>query len=79
MTKLTKKQGLEYKQQWANVESVQIQELQKTPMSLKFNQLCSLMDSFPFILDKKREKEEKEIRARWMKLKKGKRQDHGRS
>ena len=71
MIKLSKKQALVYQQRWERIELAQTQELQRTPMSLKFKQLCLLMNSFSFIsLDKKREKKTEEVRKYWTVLKK---------
>ena len=70
MKKLTKKQAVIYKQRWQQVESIQIQELRTTPVFLKFKQLCFLMNSFPFTQkDKRRDKDVKAIRQRWVTLK----------
>ena len=78
MIKLTKKQASAYKKKWKMVERVQAQEFQATPMSLKFKQLCVLMNSFRYLsVDKPREREISHIRQRWMALKK--RWEHGRS
>ena len=78
MIKLTKKQAIAYKKKWRMVERVQAQESQTTPMSLKFKQLCILMNSFPYLLvGKQREREISNIRQRWMVLKR--RWEHGRS
>ena len=71
MIKLTKKQAVTYKRQWQQVESMHIQELRRTSMSLKFKQLCFLINSFHFRpIDKRREKEVKAVRWHWMILKK---------
>ena len=78
MINLTKKQAVAYQKKWKMVERVQVQESQATPMSLKFKQLCILMDSFRYPpVDKPREREISYIRQRWMLLKK--RWEHGRS
>ena len=70
MIKLAKKQALIYQQRWERIALVQNQELQRTPLSLKFKQLCLLMNSFPFIpIDKKREKKVGEVRKYWAVLK----------
>ena len=70
MIKLSKKQALIYQQRWERIELVQTQELQRIPVSLKFKQLCLLMNFFPFIsLDKKREKKIEEVRKYWTALK----------
>ena len=72
MIKLTKKTASIYKQKWQQVELMQIQELQTTSMSLKFKQLCFLMNSFRLThADKKRNKEVAIVRRRWISLKKG--------
>ena len=71
MIKLTKKQIGEYQQRWRRIELFQSKEVRLIPMSLKFKQLCFLMNSFPFLVfDKSREKETKSIRRRWITLKK---------
>lgn len=71
MIKLTKKQAIEYKQRWQETALIQTEELQTTPMSLKFRQLCFLMDSFHFPRkDQNREKEIAAVRRRWLNLKK---------
>jgi len=71
MIKLSKKQAAVYKQRWREVESVQIQELQTTPMSSKFKQLCLLMNSFnPSRPAPDREKKIDAIRRRWIMLRK---------
>ncbi len=70
MIELTKKQGVSYKRRWQKVKSKQIEELQTMPMSLKFKQLCLLMDSFPAMQeDKNRDDEVSAIRQRWITLK----------
>ena len=70
MIKLTKKQADAYKKRWQRVESIQTQELRRTPMSLKFKQLCFLMNSFHSMpIDKRREREVKTVRCHWMILK----------
>lgn len=71
MMKLTKKQAALYKQRWQRVETMQRKELQSAPLSLKFKQLCLLLDSFPSRKpDVKRYKEVNEVRRRWVALKK---------
>lgn len=71
MIKLTKKQAELYKQRWQQIESIQTQELRSTPMSLKFKQLCLLMNFFySRQLNREREKEVSVIRRRWIILKK---------
>lgn len=71
MIKLTKKQAFIYKQRWKRVELVQVQEIRTASISLKFTQLCLLMNSFPCIpLDKHREHEVKKVRKSWVALKK---------
>lgn len=70
MIQLTKKQALRYKRRWREVEAMQIQEMRTTPVSLRFKQLCVLMDSFHFARkDKKREKEVDTILRSWLILK----------
>ncbi len=77
MIKLTKKQARIYKQRWEQVELVNVQELQTTPMPLKFKQLCLLMNSFhPAPTDKKDEREISKIRQRWITLKRRWEHDH---
>ena len=69
MIKLTKRQAVEYKKKWRQVELAQVLELRKTPMPLKLKQLCLLMNSFHFMpLDKVREKEVGTICGRWAKI-----------
>lgn len=71
MIKLTKKQAGIYKQRWRQIEYIQTQELQTTPMSLKFKQLCLLMNSFHTKpLNIEREKEVNTVRKYWITLKK---------
>jgi hypothetical protein len=71
MIKLTKQQATLYKKKWRQMESIEIQELQTAPMSLKFKQLCLLMNSFRFPQSgKEREKEINTVRKRWIVLKK---------
>lgn len=70
MIKLTKKQASIYQQRWKRIAFARTQELQSSGMSVKFKQLCFLMNSFPFFhIDEKREKEVIEIRKRWILLK----------
>ena len=72
MIKLAKKQASIYKQRWEQIHLVQTRELRTTPVSLKFKQLCFLMNSFYVAKrDKKREKEISEVRKRWVRLKTG--------
>lgn len=71
MIKLTKEQALLYKKRWENVNRVQVLEMRANPISLKFQQLCFLMDTFRVLkTDSVRVKEENKIRRRWMILKK---------
>lgn len=70
MIKLTKKQAVLYKQRWRQIGRMQTQELKTTPMSLKFKQLCVLMNSFPAPPNTQREKEVSAVRSRWIALKK---------
>ncbi len=80
MIKLTKQQATLYKQKWRQMESVDAQELQTTPMSLKFKQLCLLMNFFRLPqVDALREKEINIVRKRWVILKKmaGNKYDQG--
>ena len=71
MIQLTKKQAILYKQRWQQVESMQTQELRAMPMSLKFKQLCFLINSFDLTSeDKKREKDVAIVRKSWVRLKK---------
>ncbi len=70
MIKLSKKQAGLYKKRWQQIESKQIQELQTVPMSLKFKQLCFLMNSFRIKgIDRDKENEIGAIRKRWVRLK----------
>ena len=66
---MTKNQALLYKQRWKRIGSVQDQELRKSSLTLKFKQLCWLMDSFYLVPDKKRELETGRVRQRWLLLK----------
>ena len=76
--KLTKKQALEYKKRWERVELVQANELRAFPISLKFKQLCFLMNSFRVIsIDPEKESETARTRQRWATLRK--RWKHARS
>jgi len=71
MIKLTKKQAILYKKRWKRVELLQAKDFSAIPMSLKFKQLCFLMDSFRSrSIDKEREKEISEVRERWALLRK---------
>ena len=71
MIKMTKKQAVQYKHRWQAVESAQIRELRSTPISVKFKQLCFLMNSFHWASrDKARDKEVADIRQRWLLLRK---------
>ena len=71
MMKLTKSQVLAYQQKWKRVELARDRELRKTPISLKFKQLCFLMNSFRFMFsDDEKENEISEVRRRWTALKK---------
>jgi hypothetical protein len=71
MIKLTRKQAKLFKKRWQQAEAKQAQELRTMSVSLKFKQLCFLMDSFPpGQPDRQREKEVIEIRKRWLTLNK---------
>ena len=71
MIKMTKKQAGLYKQRWRKIELAQTRELADAPMSLKFKQLCWLMNSFHVMQpDKRREQQADTVRRRWSRLKK---------
>ena len=74
---MTKRQALIYKQRWDRIGKIQNLELRTLSMSLKFKQLCFLMNSFRLAptIDQARKKEINQIRQRWLMLKK--QRDHG--
>lgn len=70
MIKLTKKQAKLFKARWQRIAEQEIRELRATPMLIKFEQLCFLMDSFNSgPSDKEREKQAIRVRKRWLALK----------
>ena len=74
---MTKIQALDYKQRWSRVEKAKNLELQTASMPLKFKQLCFLMNSFRIASENpSREKELRQIRQRWLVLKKQRNHGH---
>lgn len=70
---MNKEQLLQYRQRWAAVEAIELEEQRTTSIALRWQQLNSIMRlakglKLP-LTSKEREKEVEEVRRRWMKLK----------
>ena len=71
MTSMTPTQARAYLKRWAIVNQFEIEELRRTPMELKLQQLSALMASrHLFAADSTREKGVRQVRMRWAKLRK---------
>lgn len=68
---LTKKEALAWKKRWALVNARQIEEMRRTPVATKLQQLAVLMASgAAFDWAEDRAREEAEVRLLWQKLRK---------
>ena len=70
---MNKKQLLEYRQRWAAVEAIELEEQRTASFALRWQQLNSIMRlarglKLP-LTSKEREEEVEEVRQRWIKLK----------
>ncbi len=66
---MTRKELQAYKNRWTRVNSAEIEELRRTPLSEKMRQLAALMASVDNLGWRESLREEEEmVRQRWMRL-----------